>query len=145
MKDSGLHGTWNLKAIYSESRSGERKFHFGKDAIGRLIYTPDGYMNAFIMQKDRPVFAEGKIDQGTPEEIRSAFQSFDAYTGKYTINVSEGTVVHHVDMARSPTWIDLDLVRHFNLSNHALSIYTDEFYSDAQGENIIVYVEWEKL
>ena len=114
-------------------------------AIGRLTYSPDGYMNAFIMQKTRPAFAEGKIDEGTPVEIRKAFQSFDAYSGRYTVNISEGTVVHHVDMARSPAWIGLDLVRHFDISNHALSIYTDRFYSDAQDEDIVVFVEWERL
>ena len=145
MKVSNLHGTWNLTAIYSESESGARSYHFGKDAIGRLTYCPDGYMNAFIMQKKRPAFDGGKIDEGTPEEIRNAFQSFDAYSGRYTVDISRGTVVHHVDMARSPTWIGLDLVRHFKLSADRLSIYTDRFFSDAQDENIVVFVEWEKL
>ena len=144
MKASQLHGTWNLKSIYSEFGSGLRDFHFGEDAIGRLIYTPDGFVNAFIMRRDRPAFSEGKIDAGTPDEIRSAFQSFDAYSGRYSLNLTEGVVIHHVDMSRSPAWTGLDLVRHFRLEDNTLSIYTDKFYSDSQGEDIVVFVEWER-
>ena len=144
MKESELHGTWHLKAIYFENNSGIRSFHFGEDALGRLIYTPDGFVNAFLMQRDRPAFSEGKIDEGTADQIRAAFQSFDAYSGRYTLDVTAGTVIHHVDMSRSPTWIGLDLVRHFRLADKTLSIYTDKFYSDAQGEDIVVFVEWER-
>jgi hypothetical protein len=87
----------------------------------------------------------GGIDEGTSEEIRSAFQDFDAYSGRYTVDMSDGTVVHHVDMARSPVWIALDLVRHFKIEGQILKIYTDEFFLDSQGEDIVVFVEWERL
>ena len=145
MKMSDLHGTWNLKSIYSQSKSGNQNFHFGKDAIGRLTYTTDGFMHAFIMKRDRPTFEGGGIDEGTSEEIRSAFQDFDAYSGRYTVDMSDGTVVHHVDMARSPVWIALDLVRHFKIEGQILKIYTDEFFLDSQGQDIVVFVEWERL
>jgi hypothetical protein len=59
--------------------------------------------------------------------------------------MSDGTVVHHVDMARSPVWIALDLVRHFKIEGQILKIYTDEFFLDSQGEDIVVFVEWERL
>ena len=145
MKMSDLHGTWNLKSIYSQSKSGNRNFHFGEDAVGRLTYTPNGFMHAFIMKRDRPTFEGGGIDEGTSEEIRSAFQDFDAYSGRYTVDLSAGTVVHHVDMARSPAWVGLDLMRFFKIEDQTLSIYTDEFYWDSQGEDVVVFVEWERL
>ena len=115
MDNSGLHGTWQLTSIYSTTSSGDKSYFFGSGAMGRLTYTPNGFMNVFIMKKDRPVFEGGKIDEGTPEEIRAAFQSFDAY-----------------------------FVRYFELDGTKLSIYTPEFYSDAQGENVVVYLNWEK-
>ena len=144
MDNSGLHGTWQLTSIYSTTSSGDKSYFFGSGAMGRLTYTPNGFMNVFIMKKDRPVFEGGKIDEGTPEEIRAAFQSFDAYCGRYSIDQTNKTVTHHVEMARSPAWTGIDLVRYFELDGTKLSIYTPEFYSDAQGENVVVYLNWEK-
>ena len=73
-----LLGIWHLLSIYSENKQGKRSYHFGKDAVGRLAYHPEGYMSALIMRANRRRFSGEDIDAGTPEEIREAFESFEA-------------------------------------------------------------------
>ena len=74
------------------------------------------------MQKDRPAFASDEIDEGTPVEVKEAFESFDAYSGKYSVDFVANTVTHHVDMARSPTRVGSDLLRHYKIEDGNLRI-----------------------
>ena len=48
MSIEDLLGVRRLVAIYSEDSNGRRDYDFGEDAIRRLIYHADGYMNTFI-------------------------------------------------------------------------------------------------
>jgi hypothetical protein len=142
---SSIHGTWSLTSIYAKTKSGKKIYHFGKDAVGRLTYTPDGYMHVFIMQSDRkdPSTSSGS-DDVKAEEWKNTYDSFDAYSGKYTIDFENKIVTHHVDLARSPSWSGINLIRYFELHQDRFSLYTEEFDSDLQEENIVVYVEWQR-
>ena len=142
MEIEDIFGTWHLLSIYSENEQGKRHYHFGKDAIGRLSYHPDGYMSALIMRLNRSRFSGKDIDAGSPEEIQEAFEGFEAYGGRYTIDLDAGTVIHHVDIARSPSWENTDQLRYFTLANGILSISTP--LMQFGGDIWRVHVKWEK-
>ncbi len=91
-----LIGTWNLV----EWKFGD-EHPLGRDASGRLIYSSDGFMAAFLARSD-----------GCSDAL--------AYSGSWELRGRE-EVVHHVsvstresfvgrDLVRAVSWVDGDLV-----------------------------------
>lgn len=106
------------------------------------MYTPDGSMAAVLMKQDRPVFASGDPTNATPDELKAAFEGFDAYCGTFTLNASEGTVTYRVEAARFPNWVGTDQVRHFELDGDSLRIASAPIH--AMGKNWVIHVVWQR-
>ena len=49
-------GTWSLVSWTQTSQDGETEHPFGKDAVGRILYSGDGYMAAHLMRRQRTPF-----------------------------------------------------------------------------------------
>ncbi len=112
-------GAWELVTYTRAGAHGAREFPFGEDAIGRLAYDPAGRMYAQLMRRDRPKFASGTM-QGTPEEIRAAFEGYLGYYGRYEIRESENLILHHVQVCWFPNWVGTALQRHYRFSGEQL-------------------------
>ena len=98
-----------------KTESGKTIYPYGEKLFGILIYTPDGYMSALLMDPDRDKFASDDPLAGTSEEIKQAYKKFDAYCGTYTVDEKKGSITHHVQGAKFPNWIGTDQVRYFEL------------------------------
>jgi len=105
-----------------KSASGKEVYPYGENPFGILIYTPDGYMSALLMDPDRKRFASDDLKTGTVDDIKQAYDKFDAYCGTYTIDEEKGTVTHHVEGAKFPNWVGTDQVRYFELKENKLCI-----------------------
>jgi hypothetical protein len=136
-----LYGIWHLISFYAENQVGERNYYFGEDASGRLIYHPEGYVTAFLMRKGRRSLSNG-VAEGTLAEIKEAFDGFEAYSGKFSVDFDAGIVTHHVDLARLPAYEGSDQVRYFKMEDGVLSIYTPPVVIDDQ--EWVFYIKWEK-
>lgn len=141
MQQSQLHGRYDLQSLYGEFEDGSRVYPFGERPNGCLDYRPDGYMSVFAGAPDRPKFA-GDVGQGSPEEIAAAFGSFDAYCGRYTINPEEGTITHHVTIARLPDYEGSDQTRYYRLQGEILQISTAPF--PFQGRTAVFHLLWKR-
>jgi hypothetical protein len=75
-----------------------------------------------ITRPDRPVFASGDWLNGTPDEIRAAYESYLAYCGKYSVDVAAGTVTHHISACTIPNWTGIDMIRYFTLEDNRLTL-----------------------
>lgn len=115
-------GTWKFISLMGKNSEGEIFHPYGKELYGRLMYDSNGNMSVFLMRPDRPKFAANDIYKGIPEEIKYAFENFDAYCGTYTIDIDKGTVTHHVEGSRFPNWEGSDQTRYFKFSNDTLSL-----------------------
>jgi alpha/beta superfamily hydrolase len=115
-------GTWKFISLVGENSQGDIFRPYGENFYGRLMYDSHGNMSVFLMRPNRPKFAAGDIYKGTPEEIKIAFENFDAYCGTYTIDKEKGTVTHHIEGSRFPNWEGSDQTRHFKFSNDTLSL-----------------------
>ena len=102
--------------------TGKTVYPYGEHLFGILIYTPDGYMSALLMDPDRKRFASNDLKLGTEEEIKQAYEKFDAYCGTYTVDAEKGTVTHHVEGAKFPNWVGTDQVRYYELKDDRLQI-----------------------
>ena len=79
-------GTWSLVSMEVENIRGEKHFPFGKKPKGKIIYTKDGYMSVVYSRQDRANFSTYDLSNGTTEELKQAFEGFDAYCGTFELN-----------------------------------------------------------
>ena len=50
------------------------------------------------MASDRPAFAGSDRLGGTDAEVRSAFEGYHAYFGRFMVDAAAGTVTHHIEV-----------------------------------------------
>ncbi|MBA7595618.1 hypothetical protein ES703_02582 [subsurface metagenome] len=120
MKNKELVGTWKFVSMKVQTSSGELIYPYGENLFGMIIYTSGGYMSVLLMRPDRPRFASGDLLGGTPEEIKAAYEGFDAYCGTYEVDSEKGTVTHHIEGGKFPNWVGTDQERNFKFSSSNL-------------------------
>jgi Lipocalin-like domain len=108
-------GTWKLVAI--EGQQVPRR-----DRVGLIMYDTTGRMAVQIMPLDRPKFASGNRRQGTHEEIKAAFDGYNAYFGPYEVNEAEGVVIHHLEGSIFPNEVGRDNIRYYEFSGDRLTL-----------------------
>jgi|LauGreSuBDMM15SN_2_FD.fasta_scaffold263115_1 hypothetical protein len=55
-----------------------------------------------LMNSERVEFQAGDRLGGSDAEVRTAFESYHAYWGRYSVDVERGIVHHHIQVHRSP-------------------------------------------
>jgi Lipocalin-like domain len=119
-------GTWKLISWEVTQSDGTIQYPYGKDVIGYLIYTDDGYMSAEIMDPDRqqsdPNFPlEFPTAQTLPDADRArAYSTYLSYCGTYTVKAN--TVTHHVKAGLIPSWTGSEQPRPFRFNQSYLII-----------------------
>ena len=104
-----LIGTWKLISWENRDESGQVGYPLGRDALGYIMYNPDGYMFVAIMTPERPKFAAGDLLSGTPEERAQAADTYVSYCGRYEYRGE--TVVHQVELSLFPNWMGVEQER----------------------------------
>ena len=127
MKREVLLGPWKMISWEATSPEGEVIHPLGETPSGMLMYDPSGYMSAVIARSDRPKFASGDVNRGMMEEIKVAFEGFEAYCGRYEMNLEEGIITHYVETSRFPEWEGSEWERFVRISGNWLLIKTPPF------------------
>ncbi len=117
-----LVGTWKLLSLELRLPDGLTKYPWGKDVVGQLLYSSDGYMSGSFMKRDRSNFAATDIMAGTPPEFAAAMKSYVGYAGAYRIEGNR--VIHHVTVSLFPNWIGTDIDRFWEIQGHKLTLNT---------------------
>ena len=114
-------GTWKLVSF--EMRSDDQvTYPLGKDPVGYLIYSHEGYMAASLMASKRQRFSSVDILKATTEEIIAAYGTYVAYCGKY--EVTEDKVTHLVEVSLFPNWVGGKQERFYKLEGDELILST---------------------
>jgi hypothetical protein len=119
-----LIGTWHLRSFEGQSSDGEVRNILGTEPVGMLTYDPKGYVLVVLMRPDRLLFASDDRLGGTDQEVRAAFEGFEAYCGTFTLDPEQGTVTHHLVASKFPNWIGSNQVRHVTLAGDTLRLST---------------------
>lgn len=128
MRDKGLLGVWKLAACEGRALGGDTTFlPYGENPCGRIIYNENGSMSVLLMAGHRDTFASEDISKATDDEIRQAFSTFDAYSGRWSCEPEVGVVNHHIECARIPNWVGHVHRRFYELSNDSLTLTTEPF------------------
>jgi len=104
---------------------GTRWHPFGRTPAGRLVYTPDGFMMVMLMTPRRRSGASGQVFEASARERAEAAKGFLAYSGR--CEVSQGKVVHRVDLSLFPNWVGSSQVRSFELKGGRVTFRTRRF------------------
>jgi hypothetical protein len=135
-------GRWKLISAKAENSNGDITYPYGEDAFGILMYDTNGYMYALLMRHGRSKFVSGDPFGGTSEELKEAFEGFEAYCGTYELDIENGEVTHHVEGARFPNWEGTDQKRFFELSDDRLVIKSAPI--PALGTEWVVSLVWDR-
>ncbi len=122
MTANPLIGTWRLISWENRSFDGQVSYPLGKDAVGYIMYGPDGYMFVAIMNPDRPRFAAADLLSGSPEERAQAAGSYVSYCGRYEFRGD--TVLHHVELSLFPNWVGVEQERLVEVRGNRLMLST---------------------
>ena len=138
-----LVGTWRLVSCEAHTSSGEIQYPLGRDVVGQLFYDVHGNMSAHVMSVDRPTFVSDDSGSGTDAEVRAAFEAHTSYFGRYTIDTSTRTVIHHVQGASYPNWIGQDQIRYYRIDGSHLILSTPAI--QFRGESLEYIATWERM
>ena len=132
-------GTWKLVSSEYRFADGERLKLYD---TGILMYDAQGNMSVQLMQHNRPAFAKSDRLSGTLEEIKTAFQGYQAYYGTYTIDEKQRTVTHHLQGSLLPNWVGVDQVRYFDLEGDRLTLRTPTL--PLRDRDAVGYLVWQR-
>src|SRR5690349_11058872 len=89
-------GTWALRDVYQITAEGNRRFPFGQDLYGRIIYTAGGNVMAQIQLKSQPIF-EKPVNITVPGDMEAGYVQvgYFAYYGSYDFHPTKPIVNHY--------------------------------------------------
>jgi hypothetical protein len=137
-------GAWRLVSAEFRAEDGSvAQSPYGTEPQGILMYDAQGSMSAQLGNKNRKGFAVADRMAGTPEEIKAAFQSYQAYYGRYQIDEREQMVTHTVTQALLPNWVGTEQRRYYNFKDGRLVLRTPPM--TIGGKRVTGELVWEKI
>lgn len=81
---AALIGAWQLVACTMTLPDGSTTYPFGREPCGAILYTPDGWMSAHLM------------DCGPATDAAPSAPRYSGYFGPFTVSEKDSLVIHHV-------------------------------------------------
>ena len=101
-----LLGAWSLVRYEMLTVDGIAQHPLGADAVGLLIYRPDGLMTVQIMARaSRTTWSAGSVGAERAAELANAAEGYLSYAGPYEVDEPARTVTHHVELSLIPNWV----------------------------------------
>jgi len=116
-------GTWRLVSyVAQDDQGGPVTFPLGRDAVGLIIYTTDGYMSAQLMRPGRQDYDQPDTGGSTVQQAAAAAEGYLAYSGPYDVDEATGVIHHHVTVSLIPNWLKTVQLRHSSLDGNRLTL-----------------------
>lgn len=119
-----LIGTWRVVEFWNQkSPDAPKQYPFGEHPIGYIVYDATGHVFVEMATNPQPSrITEQQRHALTREDALSTIEAYVAYWGTYTIDVSHGVVVHHVEGDSRREYIGTDQERPFRVTGNELRI-----------------------
>lgn len=118
---ASLAGTWKLLAADVQHPDGSRTSDYGASPEGLLVIDTQGHYSLQIFKSERPRFASGDKQTGTPAEYRAAVMGSSTHFGTVSVGQDGSTLTFHIERASFPNWEGEDQQRKFELKDNQLS------------------------
>lgn len=118
-----LVGTWEMVSRIDRDASGHAlpEPSLGADPSGYLIYDSAGHVAVQLMARHRPS-SPCEVTARPDSDNVGHVGGYDAFFGRYEVDVAAGTVTHILEGAISPTDVGRRLTRRFTLSGDSLTL-----------------------
>ena len=138
-------GVWKLVSCEAARASGNAMPVYGKNPVGRLYYDASGNMSVHIMRAGRTPFKRDTKFRAAQEEMRSAYESYEAYFSNYVVDPVKQQIHHTVIGGLFPNWEGSVQSRFYEFrGNDRLILSTAPIGARPDGEPIITLV-WERI
>jgi hypothetical protein len=87
----------------------EVRYPLGEDAVGCIMYGPDGYMSMAIMRPEPTKFSAGDLLGGSARERAQAAGTYVFCCGRHELRGN--TVVYRVELSLFPNWVGVEQER----------------------------------
>jgi hypothetical protein len=135
-------GTWRLVSSVEVLPDGtSRPYGFGLHAQGYLMYDAGGHVCAQVVDADRSKWVDP--EHPTPMELKSAFDGFGGYCGRFTVDATTHTVAHIPEVSFDPTLVGQAKPRSYRFERGRL-IYSGTEKLETGGESRWT-MTWEKI
>ncbi|KAE8444331.1 hypothetical protein EG329_000641 [Mollisiaceae sp. DMI_Dod_QoI] len=103
-------GTWQLvtyKYFHDEAATQPLTEPLGPNPLGRLTFSSDGYMNAFISDPKRARPLDTPWLSASDKDVANIARAISAYCGQYLVLLKEGQarLCTDVEASLDPSWI----------------------------------------
>ena len=116
-------GTWLLVSyVAQDDKGGPLTFPLGRDAVGLIMYTTDGYMSAQLMRPGRQDYDQPDTGGSTLQQAAAAAEGYLAYSGAYDVDEATGVIHHRVAVSLIPNWLETVQLRHSSLEDNQLTL-----------------------
>ncbi len=138
-------GTWKLVSCNAHRRNGQVLPIYGPNPEGRLFYDAAGNMSVHIMQAGRPAFKDPQKFRATDEEMRAAYQGYEAYFSTYEVDWQNSLITHRVLGGLFPNWTGTLQPRYFEFDGPDSLILSTEPPNVHLHKRTVVKLMWERL
>ncbi len=145
MEEKRFRGVWRLVSCDASRSNGSAVPIYGKNPVGRLYYDDSGNMSVHIMKSGRPHFRAQTKFRATAEEMRSAYETYEAYFSNYVVEPEMHRIHHTVLGGLFPNWEGSIQSRFYEFDGEdRLILSTRPLNSKAGGEPIVTLI-WERI
>jgi hypothetical protein len=145
MPDNPFVGVWKLISCSAVRKSGGGVPIYGKNPIGRLYYDAAGNMSVHIMKRGRPRSEGATKFAVVPDEMRLAYEGYEAYFSTYAIDVQRHIIRHTVIGGLFPNWTGTVQERFYEFEDDGRLILSTAPVGTAPGDGTAVTLVWEKI
>jgi hypothetical protein len=115
-----LVGAWNLVSMEEVASDGSIDNLLRDGAVGKIIYTPEGYVSAHVVRRKIERFKDDDWHIATDEDAADAWRNYSGFFGTYEIDIEQKRIVHHIEGAWFPNFIGAYSIRHFGFEDSKL-------------------------
>lgn len=145
MDENRFVGVWRLVSCDAVRTNAGVMPVYGKNPTGRLYYDAAGNMSVHIMKAGRPHFKSETKFGATPDEMRAAYQSYEAYFSNYVVEPGQHRIHHTVIGGLFPNWAGSVQSRFYKFDgDDRLILSSAPIGSQPSGDPIVTLV-WERV
>jgi hypothetical protein len=137
-----LVGSWQLLRWTVEYPDGRPPAApFGEDALGLIVYGPDGWMTATMCRRRRTGLSAPTAARASPESKARAFDEYLSYAGRW--RVEGDAILHDVQLSMNPGLVGVPQRRVARLDGGRLELLAEE-REDATGRSRLHRIAWRR-
>jgi hypothetical protein len=143
--DNQFIGAWKLVSCEAVRRNGTAVPLYGPAPLGRLYYDADGNMSVHIMRRDRAQLGPTRNAAQGADEVRAAFEGYQAYFSTYVVDTERHLIHHNVIGSLFPNWTGTTQTRSYKFDGNNRLVLSSAPSSDGPSAKTIVKLVWERL